>query len=70
MFKRFKSVAQLGYLPKRGGESSKVWLYGKLFAALLTEKLIAHASAVSPWGCDIPVSLSYPPAGGVSSNSC
>ena len=53
VFKRFKSVAQLGHLPKRGGESSRAWLYGKLFAALLTEKLIAHASAVSPWGYDL-----------------
>ena len=49
-FKRFKSVAQLGHLPKRGGESSKAWLYGKLFTALLTERLIAHASALSPGG--------------------
>ena len=48
VFKRLKSVAQLGYLPKRGGESSKAWLYGKLFSALLTVKLIAHASALSP----------------------
>ncbi len=53
VFKRFKSVAQLGHLPKRDGESSRAWLYGKLFAALLTEKLIAHASAVSPWGYDL-----------------
>ena len=53
VFKRFKSVAQLGRLPKRDGESSRARLYGKLFAALLTEKLIAHASAVSPWGYDL-----------------
>ena len=50
VFKRFKSIAQLGHLPKHGGESSKAWLYGKLFVALLTEKLIAHASSISPWG--------------------
>jgi hypothetical protein len=31
-------------------ESAKAWLYGKLFVALLTEKLIHHARAVSPWG--------------------
>ena len=53
VFKRFKSVAALGHLPKRGGESSRAWLYGKLFTALLTEKLMAHANAVSPWGYDI-----------------
>ncbi len=54
VFKRFKSAAQLGHLPKRDGESSRAWLYGKLFTALLAEKLIAHASAVSPWGYDLP----------------
>ena len=57
VFKRFKSVAALGHLPKRGGESSKAWLYGKLFTALLTEKLMAHANAVSPWGHDIPARI-------------
>jgi hypothetical protein len=50
VFKRFKSIAHLGHLPKRNDESSKAWLYGKLFAALLTDKLITHASSVSPWG--------------------
>jgi len=59
-FKRFKSVAQLGHLPKRGGESSKAWLYGKLFTALLTERLIAHASAFSPWGYDLQAPRSHP----------
>ena len=60
VFKRLKSVAQLGHLPKRGGESSKAWLYGKLFSALLTEKLIAHASALSPWGYDFRALRRHP----------
>lgn len=50
LFKRFKQLAQLGHLPKYDQESSKAWLYGKLFVTLLTEKLIAHARAFSPWG--------------------
>lgn len=50
VFKRFKSIAQLGHLPKQSIDSSKAWLYGKLFVALLTEKLVRHASFVSPWG--------------------
>jgi hypothetical protein len=50
IFKRFKSIAQLGHLPKQSEESSKAWLYGKLFMALLTNKLIKYASSVSPWG--------------------
>ncbi len=60
VFKRFKSVAQLGHLPKRGGEGSRAWLYGKLFAALLAERPIAHASALSPWGYDLQAPRSHP----------
>jgi len=46
----FQSIAQLGHLPKYSDDSSKAWLYGKLFVALLTEKLIRQASSVFPWG--------------------
>lgn len=50
VFKRFKSIAHIGHLPKYSDDSSKAWLYGKLFVALLTTKLIAYASSISPWG--------------------
>lgn len=50
VFKRFKQIADLGHLPKHDPESAKAWLYGKLFVALLTEKLIATAKSISPWG--------------------
>ena len=60
VFRRFRSVAQLGHLPKRDSESARAWLYGKLFTALLTEKLIAHASALSPWGYEIVTPGSHP----------
>lgn len=50
VFKRFKQIVQLGHLPKRGEESAQAWLYGKLFIALLTEKVVAQANAFSPWG--------------------
>jgi len=53
VFKRFKSIAELGHLPKHSDESSKAWLYGKLFVALLTEKLIKYASSISPWGYNL-----------------
>jgi hypothetical protein len=53
VFKRFKQLAQLGHLPKTDPESSQAWLYGKLFAALLTEKMIAYSRAFSPWGYDL-----------------
>ena len=50
VFKRFKQLADLGHLPKHDDESAKAWLYGKLLVALLVEKLIGHATAISPWG--------------------
>ena len=50
VFKRFKSLAQLGHLPKHDDDSAKAWIYGKLLVALLVEKLIRGALAVSPWG--------------------
>jgi hypothetical protein len=50
VFKRFKQIAQLGHLPKQDPESAKAWLYGKLFVALLTDKVLAQARALSPWG--------------------
>jgi len=50
VFKRFKSIAQLGHLPKHSDDSSKAWLYGKLFVAMLTNNLIEYAASISPWG--------------------
>ncbi len=64
VFKRFKQLAQLGHLPKEDAESSQAWLYGKLFAALLTERLIQRAESFSPWGYDVaPPPESEPLAG-------
>ena len=53
VFKRFKSLAQLGHLPKFDDESAKAWLYGKLLVALLTEKIVRHARTLSPWGYSV-----------------
>lgn len=49
-FKRSKSLLGLGQLPKRNDASSKAWLHGKLLVALLIERLIVEAEALSPWG--------------------
>ena len=49
-FKRLKSLARLGHLPKYDAQSSRAWLYGKLFVALLTQKLIRTGRELSPWG--------------------
>lgn len=49
-FKRLKQVVQLGHVPKLDDQSSRAWLYGKLFVALLSQKLALVGSTVSPWG--------------------
>lgn len=50
VFKRLKSLAQLGHLPKSDERSSRAWLYAKLFVALLTQKLVREGRDISPWG--------------------
>jgi hypothetical protein len=49
-FKRLKSLAQLGHLPKHDAEAARAWLYGKLLLALLSQKLARHGRDFSPWG--------------------
>jgi hypothetical protein len=53
-FKRLKSIVQLGHVPKQDDQSSRAWLYGKLFVALLSQKLARVGSAISPWGYYLP----------------
>jgi hypothetical protein len=55
-FKRMKSLAGLGHLPKKDPASARAWLYGKLFVSLLTEHLIQAAQEFSPWGYQIAAS--------------
>ena len=50
VFKRLKTLAHLGHLPKHDEGSSRAWLYGKLLVALLTQKLIRVGRDISPWG--------------------
>jgi Transposase DDE domain len=54
MFKRLKSIVQLGHVPKQDDQSSRAWLYGKLFVALLSQKLTRVGSSISPWGYYLP----------------
>ena len=49
-FKRLKSIAQLGHVPKHDPQSTRAWLYGKLLVALLSEKLARVGRTISPWG--------------------
>ncbi len=50
VFKRLKSVLGLGHLPKKDPASARAWMHGKLFTALLVERLIHEFDAFSPWG--------------------
>lgn len=49
-FKRLKSIVQLGHVPKLDDQSSRSWLLGKLFVALLSQKLARLGRTISPWG--------------------
>lgn len=49
-FKRLKSMAKLGHLPKHDERAARAWLYGKLLLSLLSQKLARHGRAFSPWG--------------------
>lgn len=49
-FKRLKSIMGLGHLPKKDEESSRAWLHGKLFVALLTQAIADEGAFFSPWG--------------------
>jgi hypothetical protein len=49
-FKRMKSILDLGQLPKHAPASCRAWMHGKLLVALLIERLIHEAQALSPWG--------------------
>jgi hypothetical protein len=49
-FKRMKSILGLGQLPKSTDASARAWIHGKLLVALLIERLLHAADAVSPWG--------------------
>lgn len=55
-FKRLKTLTQLGHLPKHDDGSSRAWLYGKLFVALLAQKLMRVGRDISPWGYLLPAS--------------
>ena len=47
-FQEIQIPACTGHLPKHDDESAKAWLYGKLLVALLVEKVVRHAQAISP----------------------
>jgi hypothetical protein len=60
VFKRLKSLVQLGHVPKHDDQSSRAWLYGKLFLALLSQKLTRVGRSVSPWGYYLSEEAAHP----------
>jgi hypothetical protein len=54
VFKRLKTLAELGALPKHTDESARGWLYGKLLVVLLGQKLERLGRDISPWGYRLP----------------
>lgn len=49
-FKRLKSIMGLGHLPKTDIESSRAWLHGKIFVAILAQVILFEGIFFSPWG--------------------
>jgi Transposase DDE domain len=54
VFKRLKSLAKMGHVPKHNDRSSRAWLYGKLLVSLLAQKLIRIGRELSPSGYALP----------------
>lgn len=50
VFKRLKSLLGIGHLRKVDQEAARSWVQGKLFVALLIERLRTYAESFSPWG--------------------
>lgn len=57
-FKRIKTLLGAGHVPKADPESARAWIYGKLLAVLLIERLVQEARFFSPWGFQLGESKS------------
>ena len=55
VFKRLKSLLQLGHLKKFDQQAIRAWLHGKLFLASLLECFIHAGETFSPWGYPIAI---------------
>lgn len=65
VFKRLKSLAALGHLPKSDDQSARAWLYGKLFVALLTEQVMRQGRTLSPWAAEYRAAGTAQPLAGI-----
>ena len=59
VFKRLKSLINIGHLKKIDSDSAKAWIHGKLMVAFLIEAMIRAGENVFPWG--YPVLEDSPP---------
>jgi transposase len=60
VFKRLKSILQIGHLRKIDADSALSWIEGKLFVALLIEALLRQAESFFPWGFPLEQSPTLP----------
>lgn len=54
VFKRLKSLLELGHLRKKDTESARAWIYGKLLVAFLIEAIQRASRDFFPWGYPLP----------------
>jgi len=54
VFKRMKSIMELGHLHKATDASIKAWIHGKLLVAFLIEAMITAGESFFPWGYPLP----------------
>lgn len=54
VFKRMKSIMELGHLHKVSETSIKAWIHGKLLVAFLVEAMITAGESFFPWGYPLP----------------
>jgi hypothetical protein len=50
VFKRLKSLMELGHLRKTDDQSARAWIHGKLFVAFVLEALLRQGESFFPWG--------------------
>lgn len=53
VFKRLKSLLQLGHVPKKNDESARAWIQAKLLLVMLAERMADEARFFSPWGFEL-----------------
>lgn len=61
VFKRLKSILDLGHLRKTDEQAAKSWIQGKLLVAFLIESLICYGESFFPWGYPVCEALGTEP---------